>query len=30
MDGYLYFLNNLQDLKDHREDYARSCKFFLQ
>ena len=30
MSGYLYFLNNLNDIKDHIEAYVISCKIFFQ
>ena len=30
MSSYLYFQNNLKDIKDQIYDYIISCKFFLQ
>ena len=30
MSDYLYFPNNLKDIKDHMLDYIVSCKIFLQ
>ena len=29
MSDYLYFPNNLKDIKDHIQDYIVSCKIFL-
>ena len=29
MSSYLYFPNNLKNIKDHTQDYIISCKFFL-
>ena len=30
MNDYLYFSNNLIDIKDHMLDFIASCKIFLQ
>ena len=30
MSDYLYFSNNLRDVKDNMLDYIVSCKIFLQ
>ena len=30
MSGYLYFSNDLKDIKDHMLDYIVSSKIFLQ
>ena len=30
MSDYLYFSNNLKDIKDNMLDYIISCKIFLQ